>query len=710
MVLILSQEQTACSLVCQLTGSVIIKNQLVKGKHSRYGLIEDSIVLWSAKEDDDEEEVTTSHEQPSSEEENDSNTTNTVPASPRSSTSATTLASNQSQPSPSTQHQPVKILPRGEHYFAFAFDLPRKGLYNSLEFERGSISYVITATFQSPGPVVTTPLTCKKNISIICPIDVSALLPPKPSMLSIEIRKKKRETGIITSMIEIPARGYLRGDSVQVSITVNHVRPVKLVHGVIVTLSRISRVCGGGLELQCFRKDLAQTVSSLITDPSTFSQTISNKLKIPLDVFPTTTGHEMVSFMYRIEAVIDLAGKWNLKMTDDEATSSSRLGFIDTDKLKKNRGVVSLWMDVIIGTERGPGPPSNPSHPATRNQHLQLLERRRRQLQQIQHQQQQREPRDGGDISPASTSPVNGFSQHQAIPSRRSPAYVASEKERLRAMEAALLPSEPSSSSGPHAVATAPRLETIGTPVEEEGDKMDRERRYLETQASEPGSSASASTSMEQMLSAATSTLNISRVKRGGHDSHGSASTVEHEEYEYDVPAYEPATQSRATSTMGQSDTKENGSHLLPSEPGTVTDDVQEIEGTAPPMPGFDESQLYLESEGTAPPMPIGFHDGSNGDVTEYVNPIRAAESVSAAEPAASPTAPTFPVSEGDYEPTAPVLPMPLAAVPETMNGRSSSSPNKGFTDQIEDDFDEGLYAPPIKSRREVGERKEEVR
>ena len=183
-------------------------------------------------------------------------------------------------------------------------------------------------------------------------------------------------------MIEIPARGYLRGDSVQVTITVNHVKPVKSVHGVVGTLSRISRVCGGGLELQSFRKDLAQTVSSLITDPNTFSQTLSNKLRIPLDVFPTTTGHDMVSFQYCIEAVIDLAGKWKLAndrrrdgwwrwrrygrrdwqlwwdwwVPGEQGAAAGMAGsgrFIDTDKLKKNRGTVSLWMELVIGTERG---------------------------------------------------------------------------------------------------------------------------------------------------------------------------------------------------------------------------------------------------------------------------------------------------------------------------------------------------------------------
>jgi hypothetical protein len=377
-VLVLTHAQPAISVTCNLTGAVVIKNQLVKGKHSRYGLIDDTITLWSAQEEALEEENTTSEElqqqellpsQPQ------------APASPtRSGSSSTTTLTPSASASASVTPPPpataAKLLPRGEHYFAFAFDLPRRGLYNSLEFERGSISYVITAVLQRPGHPQ---FTCKKNISIICPIDVSTLPVPRPSMLSIEVRKKKKETGIITSMIEIPARGYLRGDSVQVTITVNHVKPVKSVHGVVVTLSRISRVCGGGLELQSFRKDLAQTVSSLITDPTTFSQTLSNKLRIPLDVFPTTTGHDMVSFQYCIEAVIDLAGKWNLKMTDDEMVGGGGGGigggiggsggfdgflggggghggsgrFIDTDKLKKNRGTVSLWMELVIGTERG---------------------------------------------------------------------------------------------------------------------------------------------------------------------------------------------------------------------------------------------------------------------------------------------------------------------------------------------------------------------
>lgn len=524
-VLVLTHAQPAISVTCNLSGAVVIKNQLVKGKHSRYGLIDDTITLWSAQEEAPDGENT------SPEDISESSPPQTqAPTSPtRSGSSSTTTLTPSASASASVTPPPAaaKLLPRGEHYFAFAFDLPRRGLYNSLEFERGSISYVITAVLQRPGHPQ---FTCKKNISIICPIDVSTLPVPRPSMLSIEVRKKKKETGIITSMIEIPARGYLRGDSVQVTITVNHVKPVKSVHGVVVTLSRISRVCGGGLELQSFRKDLAQTVSSLITDPNTFSQTLSNKLRIPLDVFPTTTGHDMVSFQYCIEAVIDLAGKWNLQMTDDEMVggdgggmgggigSSGGIGgflgsrgsgghggsgrFIDTDKLKKNRGTVSLWMELVIGTERGVVLNANRRQPQPGqylSHHYQHYQRRpqgqpdsdqdlHRDQQQIQHQPQHQQdlqlrqqhdqqqqygyqPRHIAHASSAS----NSINYHHAAPhaynsqdnnnslimpggspipptagyagsaaSSTPPISAEAEKERLRQeQEAAYLPSEP---------------------------------------------------------------------------------------------------------------------------------------------------------------------------------------------------------------------------------------------------------------------------
>lgn len=120
-------------------------------------------------------------------------------------------------------------------------------------------------------------------------------------------------------MIQLPARGFLRGESIPVSLSINHVRPIRTPFGVVITLARISRVRVPGLEPQSFRKDLAQTVAPLYTDPINYTATISNRIKIPPETFPTTTGHPVVSFQYCLEAVIDLAGKWNLKISDDDS-------------------------------------------------------------------------------------------------------------------------------------------------------------------------------------------------------------------------------------------------------------------------------------------------------------------------------------------------------------------------------------------------------
>lgn len=680
----LLNEQAACSVECDLTGSIMIKD-LVKRRHS-CELIKDKIILWSASEADGEEvdgsgvqSIPPESEREDSEMERPEIETNgAAPAAdlrggrlnPRASRSSSlstpsnsSLAPASSNATSAAQQPPVKTLVRGQHLFFFAFDLPAKGLYNSLEFERGSISYVITATFRMSG---IEKLTSKKKISVICPIDVSLLAIPKPSMLAIEVRKKKRETGIIQAKIDIPARGYLKGDTVQVTITINHVRPVKSVHGVIVTLSRISRVRGGELELQSFRKDLAQTVSALLIHSDTnLSQVISTKLKIPLEVFPTTKGHDMVSFQYCIEAVIDLAGKWNLNISDDE--SASRLGFIDTDKLKKNRGVVSLWMEVVIGTDRGSGlPPKRARAPS-----------------------QPQDPRRVAEMDPTNrtaaspSSPVNSTNGHapqvpstsspsytQYSPSApsHSPAYAESEKERLRMMEAALLPSEPGSNH-PSIQPSAPSLDNIHAPVHADStstqpapatvttpepstsshtdDKLERERRYLETQASSPGPSASSPSHHHPHVPvappASASTSAPPHVRRNGGTEHPP------EDYEYDVPAYEePASGSGADGTAGNAPSDAKIAHLLPSEPqlegyasspaapsapsappsARLPNEEQEAISTAPSAPPepsapLAPSSLIQEEEATAPPMPSDFSSEPSAPPAAIVRGMR---------------------------------------------------------------------------------------
>lgn len=247
--------------------------------------------------------------------------------------------SRESNTSTSSTSEELEI---GEHRFAFILEIPQKGLFNSLEFERGSISYVITAVAKRHGPLPA--LHAKRVLQLVCPVDVARLPPPKPSTLSVEIQKRKKQQGIITTTLEVGRGGYLRGESFPVKITIQHVKCVKCLRGLVVTLCRFSKVTCNDDEPQSFRKDLSQTVSPLYTDPVTFSSTVSTTLRIPPDVFPTTKGHGLVSFNYCVEVVIDLAGKWDLE--------EDRTGFLHTDRLKRNKGVVSLWTEVIIGTDR----------------------------------------------------------------------------------------------------------------------------------------------------------------------------------------------------------------------------------------------------------------------------------------------------------------------------------------------------------------------
>lgn len=329
----------------------------------------------------------------------------------------------------------------GEHRFAFILEIPQKGLYNSLEFERGSISYVITAVAKRHGPLPA--LHAKRVLQLVCPVDVARLPPPKPSTLSVEIQKRKKQQGVITTTLEVGRGGYLRGESFPVKITIQHVKCVKCLRGLVVTLCRFSKVTCNDDEPQSFRKDLSQTVSPLYTDPVTFASTVSTTLRIPPDVFPTTKGHGLVSFNYCVEVVIDLAGKWDLE--------EDRTGFLHTDRLKRNKGVVSLWTEVIIGTDRRRWRGDSQSHGTNHVANTNLVNT----------------PGHVNFGHVPSPSGSNGYSQSSSPGNHSNYSYHApghnhvnnnnnsnhvtpmSEKQLMKLREEALLPSEPTSSNSP---------------------------------------------------------------------------------------------------------------------------------------------------------------------------------------------------------------------------------------------------------------------
>lgn len=238
------------------------------------------------------------------------------------------------------------------------------------------------------------------------------------SQLRGGIRKPGVEDRTITATIELLKGGCLPGDTVSVRISVQHIKRIKSMHGVIVTLFRQGRIDSsppislfksptsgeegrrlqkeeyypksktglGGLSLSSagscsvFRKDLSQSFSPLIIDPVTLTANVTTSVRIPEDAFPTIKGvpGEMISFKYQLEVIVDLGGKLASQIQSGQSTSA-RVGAIgsptaapvagnpyeggaaslaywggrpiDTDRLRREKGVISVAFEVVVGTD-----------------------------------------------------------------------------------------------------------------------------------------------------------------------------------------------------------------------------------------------------------------------------------------------------------------------------------------------------------------------
>ncbi|KAJ4411211.1 ph-response sensor protein [Didymella pomorum] len=217
----------------------------------------------------------------------------------------------------------------------------------------------------------------------------------------------------ITATIEVLKGGFLSGDQIPLRVTVNHNKHVRSLKGIIVTLYRQARVdmhpalpvasnskgdktkseeyypksrTGlGGLSLSSagsshtFRKDLGQSFAPLFVDPRTLMADIKCSVRVPDDVFPTISNvpGAMISFKYYVEVVVDIQGKLTGLdrmvsnagvitvptstnstpggMGRDEAASNtfSTWGgtFVDTDGIRREKGVISSLFEVIVGTK-----------------------------------------------------------------------------------------------------------------------------------------------------------------------------------------------------------------------------------------------------------------------------------------------------------------------------------------------------------------------
>ncbi|KAK3355872.1 hypothetical protein B0H65DRAFT_486283 [Neurospora tetraspora] len=415
----------------------------------------------------------------------------------------------------------------GRYEFNFDLLFPANGLPSSIDFERGTISYMITATLTRPTSVTPT-TSCERKIYLVEKLDVGPLAPPKAQTVDLrpisKRSKKKRPAGgdrrsvisserlsadvpeplsdadsarindtstegslsvvgddvgpeafsqtprsvshsevrslsgdsaaslsthpsrahsetnqlaiagsamtgkrisfaderTITMTVEVLKGGCLPGDVIPVKVSVNHIKRIKSMHGVIVTLFRQGRIDSSPLQLSkqdwkksesddyyypksrtglsglslssagscsMFRKDLSQAFAPLITDPVTYSATLTASVRVPEDSFPTIKGvpGEMISFKYFVEVIVDLGGKLANHLQGG-ASSASRVGatgvvgnpfenvgtlpswgatgstsILDTDRLKRIQGVIPGYYEVIVGTTdsnrlRGKGP------------------------------------------------------------------------------------------------------------------------------------------------------------------------------------------------------------------------------------------------------------------------------------------------------------------------------------------------------------------
>ena len=222
------------------------------------------------------------------------------------------------------------------------------------------------------------------------------------------------DTSAIHAVLELSQGGCLPGDRVPIQISVKHVKPIKNMHGIIVTLYRTCRVDThpalplgpvkqgskvvyedyyprsktglGGLSLsspgshKTFRQDLNQIFEPMIIDPNTLATQVKTHIKIPDDIFPSITSvpGSMINFRYEVEVVVDLRGKLagqdyiraqigmisvprgyglgDPKKHGVDGSSglvfplASGFGCLDTTQMRREKFVISRAFELVVGT------------------------------------------------------------------------------------------------------------------------------------------------------------------------------------------------------------------------------------------------------------------------------------------------------------------------------------------------------------------------
>ncbi|KAJ5094329.1 hypothetical protein N7456_010190 [Penicillium angulare] len=217
----------------------------------------------------------------------------------------------------------------------------------------------------------------------------------------------------IVAKTEVLRAGVLPGDTLPIKVTINHCKQVRSAHGIIITFYRQGRIdlhpsipigaqtngkkpiyedCYprsrtglGGLTLgttrttSTFRKDLSQSFAPLIVDPTTLTAVVKTSIRVPEDAFPTITHvpGAMINFRYHVEVVVDLRGKitspdrflprFNMVSGGSTFSPSGQIlnpadangsaitanwggNILDTDKVRREKGVISVAFEVVVGT------------------------------------------------------------------------------------------------------------------------------------------------------------------------------------------------------------------------------------------------------------------------------------------------------------------------------------------------------------------------
>lgn len=351
----------------------------------------------------------------------------------------------------------------------------------------------------------------------------------------------------ITATIDVLKGGFLRGDQIQVKVNVSHTKHVRSLNGIIVTLYRQARVdmhpalpvalhskgdkkkteeyypksrTGlGGLSLSSagsshlFRKDLSQSFAPLFVDPRTLTAEVKCAVRVPDEAFPTISNvpGAMISFRYYIEVVVDIQGKLTgldrmianaglvnvpsggAKMGRDDSASNmfSTFGgnFVDTDQIRREKGVISSLFEVIIGTkdsERNGKRKQVPVQEASNAVHDIPVESNREPILPEDYGQEYYDYGENGQYYDYNYDPSyyevpryeqhgqRGGSSYHAPPQPPEGEQELSEKERMRRAEARLLPSQPPDVSGASSSLAAAQQSIVpSAPVLPEDDDPD---------------------------------------------------------------------------------------------------------------------------------------------------------------------------------------------------------------------------------------------